>query len=86
MSDSPKFKVGQVVRARDGSYGRLVTPRGYSRLQFSGKGSGTLFNAKGYAYLQGAKDAWYHKSELRPLTKKERGLGTASASRTRRAR
>jgi hypothetical protein len=72
MSESPKFRAGQVVKVRDGSYGLLVTPRRAKPLQFSGKGSGTLFNAEGYVYLLGAKYACYHYSELRPLSKRER--------------
>ena len=68
-----KFRVGQVVGAKDGSYGELVTPHAARPLQCSGRGSYTLFNNEGYVYVRGAKEQWYHVSELRPLTKRERG-------------
>jgi len=63
----PKFHAGQVVRCRDGSYGKLVTPRVAKPLQYSGR---VLFT-DGNAYVLGAKDGWYHISDIRPLNKRE---------------
>ena len=65
-----KFRVGQVVRFRDGSYGRLETPAQASPLQSTCR---RLFSVEGYVYAHGSKEEWYHISELRLLTAREKG-------------
>ena len=59
----PKYAVGQVVRATDGSFCKL---RNF-------EGRKTLFNLEGFVYSSGGKAPWYHRSELRPLTAREIG-------------
>jgi len=56
-----KFTAGQVVRVKDGSYGRLTQ-----------NGSDPLFNSRGYVSVKGARDGIYHLSEIRHLTKREK--------------
>jgi len=71
MAKKAEFRVGQVVHTIDGSYGKLVSPHQAMPLQCA---SGQpLFNADGHAFLTGAKERWYHISELRSLTAGEIG-------------
>ena len=65
-----KFKAGEVVAIKDGSYGKLVTPKQAHPDEWTGE---DLFDADGNAYVNGAGISWYHISEFRKLTKRERG-------------
>jgi len=66
----PKFRVGQVVRAKDGSYCRLITPY---KAKMDDVRQHRLFDSSGYVYAHGGREGWYHVSELRPLTARESG-------------
>ncbi len=72
----PKFYAGLVVFCGDGSYGKLVYPHQARPLQCE-KGS-PLFGDGDNAYVKGAKEPWYHRSELRPLTAREAGPARSS--------
>jgi hypothetical protein len=75
----PKFRVGQVVKCHDGSYGRLQTPRQAMPLQCAA--GHPLFSGEGNVYISGSKERWYHISEIRPLTTRE--IGPRSGGRKR---